>query len=546
MSFFKEKQNLRDGAAVLLLSAAAAKLIGALFKIPLASDSVLGDLGFGYFSSAYDLYSPVTTLAMSGIPVAISRTVAAFAAEERFSDIKAAERVSKRFFCSLGLLLTLIMLGIGFLLTRSNAKADGTAYAIAAVAPAFIICFWTAVWRGLLEGFHNMTYTAFSGIIEALGKLVFGLGAAYAVVKFTENAVTAAAAAITGITLGMLMSGIYLRLKYSRSALKTLHGYESQYTCCERDILKMLIAFSLPAVLSSLSGSAAALIDAVTVRWQLKSVTAAGELEEIYSVWLAEYSASCGERLSLTELPTVLYGIRSKAYTLYNLVPTITVAFGISAIPSVTESFTKGETEAVNKSIASVLRLCAFVSFPAAAGFISSGTAVMSLLYGEGVSSTLGGEMLCIYGIAAIFAGFVVPMGCVLQALNRKKAAFLNVAAGIAVKLILNLALCAVPGINIFGSVISTAAFVLTVFILNLFSLLKALDTALDFKDIALKPAIAALLCGVTAFAFRTIFGNSGFVTVLSIAVAAAVYFSVFGCLNPDLFKKALKKCIKK
>lgn len=46
------------------MSAVLVKLIGALFKIPLSSAHCLGDEGFGYFSSAYDLFSPIYSLAM--------------------------------------------------------------------------------------------------------------------------------------------------------------------------------------------------------------------------------------------------------------------------------------------------------------------------------------------------------------------------------------------------------------------------------------------------------------------------------------------------
>ena len=71
-----------------MLSTIAVKIIGACFKIPLASKLFLGDLGFGYFSVAYDLFMPFYTLAISGLPAALSHIVAEFAAQKRFKDIK--------------------------------------------------------------------------------------------------------------------------------------------------------------------------------------------------------------------------------------------------------------------------------------------------------------------------------------------------------------------------------------------------------------------------------------------------------------------------
>ena len=50
-----KKQTFLGGAAVLALSTAIVKLIGACYKIPLGN--LIGDAGFGYFTTAYDIYS---------------------------------------------------------------------------------------------------------------------------------------------------------------------------------------------------------------------------------------------------------------------------------------------------------------------------------------------------------------------------------------------------------------------------------------------------------------------------------------------------------
>ena len=63
-------QSFIYGAAVMMISTALVKVIGAIFKIPLTS--IIGVTGMGYFSVAYDLYVPIYTLAMAGLPVAIS------------------------------------------------------------------------------------------------------------------------------------------------------------------------------------------------------------------------------------------------------------------------------------------------------------------------------------------------------------------------------------------------------------------------------------------------------------------------------------------
>ena len=52
-----KKQNVLNGAMVLVVATALVKIIGAVYKIPLTS--IIGSLGRGYFASAYNIYTPV-------------------------------------------------------------------------------------------------------------------------------------------------------------------------------------------------------------------------------------------------------------------------------------------------------------------------------------------------------------------------------------------------------------------------------------------------------------------------------------------------------
>ena len=88
----RKQQSFEYGAIILLCSTMLVKIIGAIFKIPLSR--LIGDLGFGYFSSAYDLFTPIYTLAMAGLPIAISRIVAEHMANERYKDVKKAFSVA--------------------------------------------------------------------------------------------------------------------------------------------------------------------------------------------------------------------------------------------------------------------------------------------------------------------------------------------------------------------------------------------------------------------------------------------------------------------
>ena len=68
-----KKQNFLLGAAWLAIATAVVKVIGAFYKIPLKM--IIGDAGFAYFNTAYDVYSLLLALAPAGLPLAMSRMI---------------------------------------------------------------------------------------------------------------------------------------------------------------------------------------------------------------------------------------------------------------------------------------------------------------------------------------------------------------------------------------------------------------------------------------------------------------------------------------
>lgn len=515
MSEQRKRQTLYEGATVLLFSTALAKIISALFKIPLSSDYCLGDLGFGYFSAAHDFFTPFHMIAISGFSVAVSKIIADFTADNRFKDAKETFKISRKLLFWLGVLTFII---IGFLIIPFVNATDKTGlgvYSYFAMLPCVIFCFWASAYRGYYEGLGNMNPAAVSNIIEAFGKLILGFGLAFIVVKLTGNAAFAAAAAMVGITIGAFLSAFYLHIKYKASGGITKSELQHSAAPLEKkEILKTVIMVSVPIVLSSLSSSVVTLVDAITVRWQLSgSIIALGE----YYPEFTDY---------VEGLPTVLYGIRSKAFTLYNLVPTLTMVIGVSSIPVLAEAYSKGKKEKVSEGVSSVFKLSALITLPAAAGFISLGGRIMALLYGADISSVIGGKMLSLFGIALVFSGLAIPLGSALQALSLQRKALINVAVGILVKITANLILCSNIKLNIYGSVYATLLCYIVIFILHLITLLKETGRLTDIKNACFKPSLAAVLCGLIAYLISLI-GEGSIITVLSIFVGALVYFAV-------------------
>lgn len=524
-----KRRSMQYGTAVLLISAVIVKLIGALFKIPLSSAHCLGDEGFGFFSSAYDLFSPLYSLAMAGLPVATARTVSEHTAAGRYRDARLSYRLSRKFFLIAGIMGTAVFAALVIPFVRLTDATGKTAPALFAVAPAVLFSCILSAERGYYEGLNNMLPTAVSELTEALCKLILGLGAAFITVRLTGSTLWGAAAAMAGITVGTLFAFLYTRiyakLKGDGITAETLENSPEPQSGA--DTFKKMILLTLPIALTSLTVNIPPMIDALTVKSGLEGLINGGtDLRGIYRSVFEN-----GDMPDLSAFPVLLYGIRGKAYTVFNLVPAFTSVIGVGAVPAIAAAAARGNTAELKKNINTVLKTAALISLPAACGLIAIGGRITDFLYDTEASAVIGGEMLTVYGLAALFAGFLVPLGGILQAVGRQNAVLLNTAAGTAVKLIVNIIAVSVPKINVMGSALGTVLCFFVIFLLDIAVLIKAVGFAPDSANVFLKPLVSAAFCGLAA-RLTVMLGSSRGVTLLAVFAAALVYAALIIALK--------------
>lgn len=529
----RKQQSFEYGAIILLCSTILVKLIGAIFKIPLSN--LIGDLGFGYFSSAYDLFTPIYSLSMAGLPIAVSRLVAENMANGRYRDVHRSLEVTKKAFLVTGFIGFILMLCLIYPFVKLTDPTGKTIYSLFAIAPSLIFCCIMSTYRGYFEGLRNMYPTALSDIIESSGKLIIGLAFAFIVIKTTGNVALAAAGAMLGITVGGAMSALYLslRFKFKGDMITRQELDASPDAYSKRETLKMLAAIAIPVVISSLANNIASLVDVSMVKWQLSNLmdTAGDTVISMYKASIDAYNATAEEMLTAKAIPTFLYGIRGKAFTVYNLIPTITSVLGVSALPVLASSWVKKDKPLVKKNIDSMIKMTALISMPAGIGMMALGGQIMGLLYNSVASIEIGASMMRIFGLAAFFSGLAIPMTSMLQAVGYQVKALRNVAIGAGIKIIVNFILVGIPEINIQGAAAGTLASYIFIFIANLLTLIRVTGVKPTFKKVLLKPFVAALFCGAAAYLTASLLSGK-FGTILAVAAAAVTYLLVLILLN--------------
>ena len=532
-----KEQSFLQGSAILVIATLLVKVIGAIYRIPLGE--LLGSTGMGYYSTAYDLYVPMYSIAMAGLPIAISRIVSEHVAAGRYRHVKKTLNVAKLAFFVTGGTGFVLMTVLAFVLTKGLSVFNvGTLPGILAIAPCLLFCCIMSAYRGYYEGLRDMTPTAVSQVLEALGKLVFGFGIAFIVLKVTGNYSYAAAGALLVITIGTGVSALYLEIKY-RLTGKYTFTEEQLASAPQADTsgktVKLLITIAIPVVLGSLVNNVSSLIDVAMVQSQLaRAIEKAPEyFADIYDEFIVSetLNASKSGRIFNWEkdLPNALYGAhRGFAFSIYNLVPSLTSVLGVSAIPVLASAWTRRDRNEIKDNVNTMLRTTAIVAVPAGLGIVALAGQILDFLYSDPYVIEIATPNLRILGLCAVFAGLNGPLTNMLQAIGRQGVPLRNIAVGAILKIVINFVLVGTPEINILGVPIGTTVCYAYICIANFICFVKYSGVMPNLMLAVGKPLICGVICAITANGVFLLFGSFGqcgsLATLVSIALAGIVY----------------------
>lgn len=547
----KVSHSFAAGALIMTVGMFIVKLAGAAFKIPLSY--ILGGVGFGYFTTAYNMYSPVHALATAGLPIAISRMVSGYITQGRYKDIKRMHKISIPLFMATGLFGSLLMIFGSFYYVKL-VNAPGSLYSLLALAPTIFFSCLISIYKGYYEGLRNMIPTAVSEIIEAFGKVVFGISLSWLTVSYgmneyrqfgtvfgtayeTKEAAKLAilpwvsAAAVVGITLGSIAGYLYMLIKFKISgdgiSEEELNEAPNPYPV--KKIMKMLLSISVPVGLGAIIMNVASTVDSTLIQMRLDDImkSTPEALLRVYGGLIPEQNIKAGK------VHIFLLGCFGYMNTVTMVLPTITQGFAISALPNVTSAWVSGVKEKIKSSIETVLKVTSIVSLPIGIGMSAMALPIMDLIYntlGKNKSIeeiVISSHIMSIYALGIIFVAIGTPICSTLQAVGRADIPLKALAGGVVMKIALNYILVGIPEINIQGAGIGTLVCYLFVCGVTLFSLKKETKISLDFASVFLKPLICALICGATAWASQGLMAlvlPYKLSTVIAIILAAVAY----------------------
>ena len=565
----QKKQNLISSTGVLVASTILVKIIGAIYKIPLGN--LIGATGNGYFTAAYEIYTPIYTISMAGLPIAVSRLVSENIAGGRIRQAQQVYRVSRRLFPLVGAFGTILLFLVAKPYSDFLIKTPQNFVSILAIAPCVFFCCMMSSYRGFYEGTRNMYPTGISQVIEALGKVVFGLSLAYATTVYGMNTfrnaggdiklfgtlVTneqealsatypmAAAAAILGVTLGSVCGLIYLVVrdrfyelndnpeKKKSKSKKYIFTREEVVNSPEpktaKETAKELIRIAIPIALSSMVLTVSNFIDSVMIKNRLAHAMEVGG-DIIRNMYASSISI---DKVIDADIPTYLYGAYGFALNIKNLIPTITMSLGVSILPILAAEWSQRRKDGIKHSIEAAIRLTMLIGMPAAFGIAALATPIIDLLYGSNNPGAvpISGPILLLYGLPIFIYALSSPLTNMLNAVDKMKEPLKAVAIGSVIKIGLNYILIGNPEINIKGAPISTFACYLFITAYCIFMLLRTTKVRINVVSVFLKPLISGALCGVSAYFANIILSgklalNPKIATLGAVCVGGVVYFA--------------------
>ncbi len=530
---------------------ALGKVLGALFKIPLGR--LVRGVGMGYYGTAYELYAPLYALATAGLPIAISKVVSENMVKGRFRDVRKTHRISIPLFLIMGSIGFLLMISIIPFYTTNIIKAPQGKYTMYALAPTIIFACLMSIYRGYYEGLRDMVPTAISELIESLVKFVLGLSFVYGIVRYglnqfyksgmvfgqvceNEDAAMdviipfASAGAILAIPIGALLGFIYLlvRFRIKGDGITRAQLRESPRSISNRNTVRKLYSIALPVGLGAIIMNLATFIDVTLIQMRIYDIMKSPTKSKIL---ISEYGGLISQSIiNADKTHTYLYGCFGLATTIMMLIPAVTQAFGISALPSVTAAWASGNKKILKKNIEVVLKMTTLITIPAGLGMVALSYPIMNLAYGGGKSQNevyIAASVLVLLGFGGIFASTSTPICSMLQAVGRVDLPVKLLSLGVIMKILLNYILVGIPVINIQGAGAGTIFCYGFVTIAALYYLSKETKIRFNLVSVLIKPLLAGIICAVSAYVSYELMSKvlqDRLSTVLAVIIASIIY----------------------
>ena len=513
------KNNFIMQAGILAVAGIISRIIGLLYRSPL--HSVIGDLGLGFYQSAYTFYTIVLLISSYSIPAAVSKVIAQKLAVKEYRN---AHRI---FRCALGDVLVVggaaslfLFFGAGLLVEEAAVPVLRT------FAPTVFIYGMLGVLRGYFQAHKSMAQTSVSQVLEQVANAVVSVGAAYLLIKNTmgtlempaeetEQILRATRGAIgsaLGTGVGVLVALLFMLAVYrlNKSFIDRRIRYDRHPEVDSyRDILKMITMVVTPFVLSTAIYNLNDTINnAVYTDLKVRELDTVGT----YSGW----GVLSGQALTISKIPIAFAS-----------------AMAAAMIPTVAQLIAARNVEGAKDKIGVAVKTTMIISIPCAVGLFVLARPVTCLLFPANTqaSEDLATGLLMALAISIIFYALSTLNSQILQGLGKMNVPIVNAAIALGVQTVVVVALLFFTKLDLYSVVIANIIYSGIMCALNQLAVRKAIGYRQEIMRTFVIPLLASAFMGAVAWAVYEgllLMTKSPRIAVIpAILIGAAAYFAL-------------------
>lgn len=505
-------------AGILAAAGIISRIIGLLYRSPL--HRIIGSLGMGYYTSAYNYYNIILLISSYSIPSAISKVIAQKLAVKEYRN---AHRI---FRCALGYVLVVggaaslfLYFGAG-LFVRENVVP-----VLQTFAPTIFVYGILGVLRGYFQAHKSMTQTSVSQILEQIANAVVTIGAAYFLInshmgslevpadeagqieRATYGAIGSALGTGAGVLVALLfMVGIYAMNRgiINRRIERDRHREVDSYGEILKSITLVVTPFILSTAIYNLSST-------VNNSVYLKILPSLREVDEM--ALDSRWGIFSGQAVTISNIPIAF-----------------ATAMAAAMIPTVAQLMAAGDLEGTREKIGLSVKTIMIISIPCAVGLFVLARPVTGLLFTDTrEEENLATGLLMALSLSVVFYALSTLSNQILQGLGKVNKPIIHAGIALIIQTVTAVLLLFFTKLDLYSIAIANTLYSFVMCVLNQWAVRKTVGYRQEMKQTFLIPFLASACMGGVAWAvyegLLMLTSSPKISVVIAICVAVCVYF---------------------
>lgn len=476
----RTKRNLWWGTLTLTSAALASRGLGLLYRVLLAR--FLGAEGLGLFQMIFPFYVALVTLAVAGMPVAVSQMVA-----EGKTHNKALMRIAWILVLSISIPLMLVVYLWAKPLALTLYHDVQFVPLLWAIAPALLAVAFSSVLRGYFIGLREVQVPAASQVAEQLARVVIMLGILSALGRQIPHAPLVA---VILIPVGESVSLVILATAYWRR--QPLEPMVQGNPIRIADILRL----SVPVTFSRLLGSLVAVVEATIIPLRL----VASGMSRFHAIQY--FGQLTGMALPLIFFPTAL-----------------TLSLATNLVPLIAQAGARRDMDQIRAHTEASMKATALVTVPVTAVLFAIGAQLDDAFFHTQIPTQVFVPLVA----GGFFLYFDITLAGILRGLGRTVIPMRNDLIASAVEVAMVWVFGAQNGFGREGIAWAFAVGFFLSFVLNLLATMKLTAYRPAWARMLIRPILAAVPSVLVIGWWQTIASHYGLHSLMALGASLAL-----------------------